>query len=375
MKLACLVRSLELGGTERQLVTLTKGLRQRGHRVSVLVFYSGGALAPALAEAGASVIHLGKAGRWDIVGFLWRTYRAVRREEADILYSFLPTANIVAALIGVLAPDLRFVWGLRAAAVDLASYDWLAGLSYRLERALARLPRLIIVNSHAAYDHHVELGYPADKMVVIPNGIDSHRFAPDIEAGRRLRLKWGIGPDERLIGLAARIDPMKDHTTFLRAVAIALNDGRDLRAVCIGDGPADHRRRVLALAEDLNLKGRVIWAGACDDMPPAYNAFDIATNSSCFGESFSNAIGEAMACGVPCVVTDVGDSALIVGDTGLTVAPRDPAALADGWRRLLELPDEARADMGLRARQRICERFSVEALSENVDRTLRELMR
>ena len=374
MKLTCLVRSLELGGTERQLVTLTKGLRQRGHQVSVLVFYRGGALEPALAEAGASVIHLGKAGRWDIVGFLWRTYRAVRREQADILYSFLPTANIVAALIGTLAPGLRVVWGLRAAVVDLAGYSWLTRLSYRLERTLAGLPRLITVNSHAAYDHHARLGYPVDKMVVIPNGIDSHRFGPDTEAGRRLRRKWGIGPDERLIGLVARIDPLKDHATFLRALAIALNDRQDLRAVCIGDGPAAHRRCLLALADDLNLNGRVIWAGACDDMPPAYNAFDIATSSSC-SESFSNAIGEAMACGVPCVVTDVGDSALIVGETGLTVAPRDPAALAESWSRLLELPDEARAEMGLRARQRICERFSVEILSENVDRTLRELLR
>ena len=138
-------------------------------------------------------------------------------------------------------------------------------------------------------------------------------------------------------------------------------------------GHADPEGLVRRAAE-LGLGARLIAGGARQDPEAAYNGFDLATLTSSHREGFRNAIGEAMACGVPCVATDVGDSALIVGDTGLTVAPRDPAALADGWRRLLELPDEARADMGLRARQRICERFSVEALCENVDRALRELM-
>jgi glycosyltransferase involved in cell wall biosynthesis len=348
-----LVRSLQRGGGERQLATLALGLAAQGVRVTVAVMYGGGALERDLAgAAGVAVVHLRKRGRWDVPVVAGRLLQAVRRTGPGVIYGFMPGANELALLAGRLA-GVRVVWGIRSANVPWGSYDWLPHALFRLGARLSRLPDLIIANSEAGRAHHVEAGYDGRRMIVIPNGIDSNRWRPDPAAGAALRRAWRVPAAAPLVGLVARLDPMKDHATFLAAVRASSVPA--LHAACIGDGDVG---AVQALAAELGLADRVHVVGPTDDVRAAYGALDLLVSSS-LGEGFSNVIGEAMACGVPCVVTDVGDSARIVGSLGEVVPARDPVAMAAAIDRLW-----TRRGPGLSeaCRARIVTEFGVEAL-------------
>lgn len=370
MNITFLIRSLDYGGAEWQLVVLAKGLHGRGHNVVVLVFYANGTLEKELYDAGVTVRVLDKKGRWDVAGFLWRLFRVVAQDKPDIIHGYLGIPNILTVLLKPIFPGIRMVWGVRASNMDLKRYDWLSRLSYRLECMLSRFADLIITNSHAGFDYAAKNGFPKSKMLVIPNGIDTDRFRPDPSAGRLLRMEWGIADDEKLIGLVGRLDPMKDHSTFLRAAALLRNERKDVRFVCVGDGASGYREKLQALGRELGLEDCLIWAGARGDMLAVYNALDIASSSS-YGEGFPNVIGEAMACGVPCVVTDIGDSAHIVGDAGIVVPPKDPAALAAGLKLALCRWSTRESFPG---RERIVSFFSVRLLVQTTEKVLSRLL-
>ncbi len=372
-KVLFLIKSLEYGGAERQLVELAKGLNRKGHPVTVAVFYPGGPLEPDLAAEGIPVLSLDKRGRWEMFGFFWRLIRLVRGTRPEIIHGYLTMSNILTVLIKGFFPGTRVVWGLRASNMDLDEYDWLERLTSRLERWLAPGADLVIANSNAGRDYAISKGFPKDKILVIPNGLDTNRFRPDPEAGRRVREEWGVGDRQKLIGLVARLDPMKDHSTFLQAAARLAAERQEVKFVCVGDGPEEYRRRLLSFGRELGLGERLIWAGARGDMPVVYNAFDIGTLSSSFGEGFPNVVAEAMACGVPCVVTDVGDSAWIVGDTGFVAPPKNPEALAAGWVAALNLQVENPALAARRARDRIVANFGSEKLAERTSQALEAL--
>jgi glycosyltransferase involved in cell wall biosynthesis len=338
MKILVLIRALTIGGAERQVALLARGLRRAGHTVKVAVFYGGGELEADLATADVPIINLEKRGRWDTLGFLGRLIRSIRAERPEVIYSFLPVANILTVPLAPLLPRAKRVWALRASNMDGSRYDRLVRLAYRLEIALAGTAHGLIANSHAGRRHAIEQGMPEARIEVVPNGFELDRFHPDPPAGRRVRAEWGCADARPLIGLVGRLDPMKGHACFLKAAARFGRTCPEARFVCVGDGPADYRRSLAERAAQLDLNGRLLWAGARTDMPAVYNALDIAVSSSGYGEGLSNMLGEAMACGVPCVATDVGDSALVVGDTGVVVPPEDPerlaAGLSDLWRRI-----------------------------------------
>lgn len=368
MKITFLIRSLDLGGAQRQLVSLARGLHERGHRVLIATFYGGGPLEEEL--AGIPVRDLGKKGRWDLLGFLTRLVRLVREEKPDILHGYLAIPNILTVLLKPLFPRTRMVWGTRNAKLYFDRYDRVRRLAYRVERLLSRFADLIIANSYRGRDYAADYGFPEDKIVVIPNGIDTERFHPDLEARRRLRAEWGVAEDEKLVGLVGRLAPMKDHATFLEAAALLARERRDVRYVCVGEGPAGYRQELRALSARLGLKERLLWAGARKDMPAVHNALDVAASSSYDGEGFPNVVGEAMACGVPCVVTDVGDSARVVGETGVVVPPGDPRALAEG----LKAASNGRVDPRS-LRERVVRCFSTRALVLNTEETLRGIIK
>jgi glycosyltransferase involved in cell wall biosynthesis len=357
-----LIRSLERGGAERQSVELVKGLNKGRFAVTVATFYDGGALRSEVAGLeNVALFSLHKAARWDVLRFLFRLWRTAREVRPHILHGYMGVANELCLVVGK-ALGAKVVWGLRSSYMDFSRYDWAARFIFRVGAWLSRWPDLIIVNSHAGKQHHITNGYHNARMIVIPNGIDTNRYRPDAEAGRRMRAVWGIAGDKKAIGLVGRLDPMKDHPTFLRAAALLAKKRPDVQFVCVGEGPKRYASQLQSQGETLGLKNRLVWGGALSDMVAVYNAFDIATSCSSFGEGFSNAVGEAMASGVPCVVTDVGDAAMIVGQTGVVVRAGDPDALVRGWDELLSMSADARGLLGRAARQRIKQMFEVDIL-------------
>jgi len=374
MKLLFLIRALDYGGAERQAVTLAEALHARDHTVAVAVFYPGGPLTQTLEAAQIPVFSLDKKGRWETIGFLRRLLRLIKEYRPDVIHSYLSVANILTVLLKPLRPGVKMVWGVRASDMDLSRYHWLYRLSWWAECRLSRFADRIIVNSQAGRCFARAHGFPDAGMVVIPNGIDTDRFRPDKNARTRQRRTWGIDDGEQLIGLVARLDPMKGHPVFLEAAAQLVKKDRSARFVCIGDGPEAYRNELKSLAHALRLDDRLVWAAASGDMTAVYNALDIGTSASGFGEGFSNAIGEAMACEVPCVVTDVGDSAWIVDEPDCVVPAGDPQTLCSAWLGLLSDP-ERRAAMGRAGRQRIKEHFSVRQLTERTERLLLTVIR
>jgi glycosyltransferase involved in cell wall biosynthesis len=257
--------------------------------------------------------------------------------------------------------------------MDLTQYDWLSRFSYRIECLLSKFADQIIVNSNAGMDYATAKGFPKEKMKVIQNGIDTNRFYPDSNSKRMFREEFGVKENEWLIGLIGRIDPMKDHLTFLKAASLLLKEQNNVKFICVGDGPSDYFQKLLLQCEHLNLTDHIIWAGKRDDMNQVYNAIDILTSTS-LSEGFSNVIGEAMACGVPCVVTNVGDSAQIVGDLGRVAPPNNPIAIVDEWKEVIKTFDPNDINMALRIRQRIVDHFSEQALIKKTSNVLVNLL-
>ena len=354
-----LVRALDIGGAQRQLVELATGLHRAGWTITVVTFYGDGALEAPLKEAGVQIVCLNKQGRWDVVPFMWRLVRTIRRHRPHIVHGSIDMCNVLLAVARPFIRKARVVWSLAASNMDLSRYDRLAGIEFRLGVLLSGFADLIICNSAAGRAYHVECGYRSDRMIVIPNGVDVERFTPDSVARSAVRAEWKVTEHEKLVGLVGRLDAMKDHPTFLHAAAQVAIARPDTRFVCVGDGPAAYRHELLGLAAHLGLDARMIWAGERNDIWRVYNALDLAVSSS-VSEGLPNVIAEAMSTGVPCAVTDVGDSAELVGNSGWVCSAKDSEALSQA---LLAALSALPLDPSL-IRQRVCDHYSASALLE-----------
>lgn len=356
MNIFLIIRSLHPGGAERQIVALANGLAARGHSVRLAVFYAGGELEKDLYPA-VTLVNLHKSRRWDIFSFGMRFMKAVKQASPDVLYAFLGTANLISLLAKPFVSSTPIVWGVRASNMDLTNYGRLHHLHFKAECLLARFADAFIANSHAGAGYYCENGFPTHKTHVIANGIDTDKYRP-----QHLETEDG---EAFTVGMAARVDPMKDHMTFLKAAAIATEKQPDLRFICIGRDV----EQLTGAAAELGIADNVNLPGEKRDMAAVFNSLDLACLSSAFGEGFPNVLGEAMACGIPCIATDVGDCAHVVGDTGIIVPPRSPEALADAMldmrTRILSEPD-----LSQKCRKRITTHFSLDAM---VDSTLEQL--
>lgn len=371
VKVTLLAWSRESGGAERQFVNLACGLRRRGHDVLVVVFFPNRYVESALRAADTPYRVLGVRGRWDAYRYFVRFLAEVLNRDQEIVYAFLQAPNLLTVPVKLLHRKTSVVWGIRTSDLRTRS-STLSGLVTWLERRLSPVADLVIANSFHGRDDAIALGFDRTAVTVIHNGIDTEAFRPDPDAGAKLRAEWGIAAGERIVGLVGRFETKKDHDTFLRAAAFAAREHAELRFVCVGERPASARPDLEAQARILGLADRVIWAGFRQDMPAVYGALDVATLTSSFGEGFPNVVAEAMACGLPCVVTDVGDAALIVGDLGWVVQPRSPRALADAWSAALA--QERNSGIRDRRRRRIEENYSLERMIDRTEQSLAALI-
>ena len=261
-----------------------------------------------------------------------------RRIDPQLIQGWMYHGNLMASLA---APAVRksdagqyphqkapVLWNIRQTIYDLRRERWLTAKLIRLGARLSSGPAAIIYNSQTSASQHESLGYRAEKRVIIPNGFDCQLLRPDEAARKAVRAELGIADDTVLVGLVARYHPMKDHIGFLKAAAMVVRSHPQTRFVLAGAGVSSKQPELAEAIQQNKLGDRVILLGERSDIPRLNNAFDIGCSASAWGEGFSNSIGEAMACGVPCAVTDVGDSAYIVADSGFVAPPRAPEALA-----------------------------------------------
>jgi glycosyltransferase involved in cell wall biosynthesis len=353
IRITFLVHSLRVGGAEVQLSALARGLDRGEFALTVVSFYDDGELIEELRAAGVAVVTLGMRGRRGLAGFLGRLIRALRDSRPDVVYSYLDFPNVVAAVLKPLMRGSLLIWGIRASDMRLNERNRTWRAIFALERWLAPAADLIICNSRAGKQHLEQCRFPMAAITVVANGIDTARFFPDPAARAHWRAKLRFSDGDLVIGLVARLDPMKDHETFLRAAAELARDLPEARFVCIGGGADQYADGLRQLGESLGLGEKLLWAGARSEVPEMLNVLDIATLTSAYGEGFPNAVGEAMATALPTVTTDVGDAARVVGDTGVVVPIASPSALATAWREMAALSREERTALGAAGRARV----------------------
>jgi len=356
MRILHVITGLRRAGAETMLAKLVGALAREGFENRVVCMIERGPLAAEIEAGGTSVTSLGMRSGF-APGALMRLVAIIRRFQPDIVQTWLYHADL-AGLIAATASRRRkrLIWNIRCSDMDF--HEEANAATDRVVRMLARfsaMPAGVIVNSRRGRLHHERLGYRPRWWAEIPNGFDLDRWQPDLRAAARLRAELALPEDALIVGMCARVAPMKDHANFFAAIAQVRARNPGLRAVLAGRGT----ELLGAMVGEFGLDRCVSLLGERDDLPSLVPAFDVFCLSSAFGEGFANVLGEAMACGVPCVATDVGDAAEIIGDTGLVVPPRQPDALAAALSDLVETTTERRAELGARARVRLEERYSL----------------
>lgn len=350
MKILHIITGLDRGGAETMLVRLV--LRLEASHV-VVSLTDEGTLGAEVRRAGISVVALGmRRGRASLKSLI-RLKQIIDREQPEILQTWLYHSDFLGLFLSCFYRKLPLVWNLQCSNMDLSQYSRTVRITRWVLARTAGVPAAVIVNSEAGKRYHIHLGYKPRRWELIPNGCDTEHFKPDPDARISIRRELRIREDECVFGMVARVDPMKDHSNFLAAATQIASIRQDAKFLLIG-------RDTKKLAVPVELGGRVITLGERSDVSRLLHALDVFILSSAFGEGSPNVLVEAMACGIPCVATDVGDSAAIIGDTGAIVAPRTPEALSEAALAVLKRGARARTA----ARQRVLTRYAIGPIAE-----------
>ncbi|MEE3045882.1 MAG: glycosyltransferase [Pseudomonadota bacterium] len=359
-----IINELDAGGAERVLTRIAchnaRNSDPDAPRQIVVSLMDEGVYGPDLIEAGVELHCLGMtSGIRDLPAAIFRLSRLMQRKKPDAIMSWLYHSDFIATLAALMSGrgTRRLAWNIRCAEMDLAQYGRSTRIVLGLLAKLSGRPAIIAANSHAGQRHHISCGYHPRKWAYLPNGFDTDEWHPDPGAKYRLCKQIGITPDKYLIGMVARKDPAKDHTTLFEAIRLVRAQGHDAHLVLIG-----HETDALTIPDELD--GHVSALGLRRDVAALVPGFDIAVLSSSFGEGFPNVIGEAMACGVPAIGNDVGDVADILGGTGKTVPLHAPDKLANAIVELLTEDVDSRNYRETAARMRIIDHYSLRAMND-----------
>jgi glycosyltransferase involved in cell wall biosynthesis len=364
MKVLHIITAFDDGGAQAVLYRFVTADKKNDHQVISLMDI--GSYGDRLLKLGIPVYSLDMPGARLTIGGLIRLHRLIQQIDPDAIQTWMYHSDLVGSIIARLAGKKVIVWGIHNTNLDPAQTPLTTRLTVRACALLSgAIPQKIISCSQDGIRVHTAIGYKSKKMVVVPNGYDVSEFSPKSEDRNRLRQEWNITEDTTLFGMVARWDPQKDHPNLIAALA-QLRDRATLPWHCIlvGSDLNGNNQELVALLAQHGVKDCVSLLGIRNDIPAVMNALDLHVLSSSYGEAFPNVVSEAMACGTPCVVTRVGDAALIVGDTGWAVPARDPVQFATAMLAAVNEKSDRTvwADRQAICRERIRSNFNLEMM-------------
>ena len=360
MKLVLAIRSLDIGGAERQFIELVKHIDKTKFDVTVCTMY-GGVQENIIKEIpNVAYYNLQKKGRYDFIKFYKKYKKILNQLNPDVIYSFLGEMNLFS--LWCKPKKTKLIWGFRASNMDLKKYGIVPQVLFWLQKKLSSRVDKIIANSNASIEFHKSQGFFMDRAVVIYNGIDTNRFKRDKQKRKEFREKYNLTKNDIAIGMVARIDFMKGYTIFAKSAKELLEKYNNIKIFSIGDGDISIKKECEKILGEFN-NTKFVWLGNQKSVEDFYSGFDICSSSS-FGEGFSNSISEAMSSELPCIVTDVGDSKVIVGECGVVVKPNSVEDFKKGIEKLIK---EDLKKLGICSRERIIKNFSIEKMVKKTE--------
>jgi glycosyltransferase involved in cell wall biosynthesis len=375
MKILYFISGLPTGGAEMMLYKLLSGIDRDIFEPIVISLTDYGSLGNNIKNLNIPVYKMGMNACFPNPFKIWRFIKLTRKINPKLIQGWMYHGNLAALLAKWVLPNrVLLLWNIRHTPDDLKKEKRLTARVIRLGARLSAQPDQIIYNSNVSAQKHESIGYSDKHKNFIPNGFNCEQFKPFDNAKSKLRHSLDLKKDTLLIGLIARYHIMKDHVTFLHSAGKLNKTYPEIHFVLVGQGVDKSNRLLVKLIEDLKITKNIHLLGKRMDVDKITAGLDIACSSSSWGESFSNAIGEAMACGIPCVVTDVGDSARIVGETGIVVKPRDRKAFTDAMITLIKMSSEERLGLGKLARNRIIKHFSIDIVVKQYEDLYRDIL-
>lgn len=362
MKALHIITGLTTGGAERALYNLLAGGLGQPAETAVLSLQDEGAMGGRIRALGVPVHGLHMRRGLPTPAIILGLRQMVRAFRPDVIQGWMYHGNLAASLAGRLAPGRPAVaWNIRHSLYDPGAEKTLTRQVIRANRLWSSGPKAIIYNSRLSRTQHEAFGFRGSRAVVVPNGFDTWRLRPDPETGAAVRSELGLPEGALVVGHVARFHPMKDHASFLRAAVRVAGEDPAVRFLLAGRNVSPENPALAGIVPP-SLLERFVFAGERRDAHRLMRAMDVLATSSAWGEAFPNVLGEAMACGVPCVATDVGDSAAIVGETGVVVPPSNTAALAEGLEAMVRRSPADRQALGRAARERVEARYNLDSV-------------
>lgn len=353
-----IITGLGLGGAEMMLLKLLQASDRSASEHMVLTLTDLDVLGDDIRALGVPVQSLGVGGGLSGVRALWRARRLVSQFKPDAVMTWLHHADLFGVALKCLAPSIRLVWNLRCSRLSPAELPRSNILLVKLLARLSFIPAVIVANARFGMEEHIRMGYRARRWMVLPNGFDVAVFAPDAEARRTIRQQLGVSDSDFVIGMVGRYHAMKGFDIFVAAAGLLGKKEKRARFIIVGTDVTENNAELKGMLEATGILGKVTLLGQRRDVPAIMNAFDILASTST-SEGFPNVIGEAMSCGIPCAVTDVGDSACIVGQAGFVVQAGDDEAMAAAWQSLSAMSEKDFLALKQAARQRIVEEYEI----------------
>jgi glycosyltransferase involved in cell wall biosynthesis len=375
IKLTNIISGLNPGGAEILLYNILSRTDRQLFQPEVISLTDIGAVGEKLRAIDVPVWALGMSRSSPNPIYLMKLASFFQKHQPDLIHTWMYHADLIGGLAAKLAGSIPVVWSIHYSNIDPQGTKLTTRLTTKTCSLLSSwLANQIICTSQVSQQTHTEIGYAAQKMKVIRNGFDLDRFYPDITARLTIRQEFGLAENTPIIGMIARFHPQKDHHNFVRAAGQLHAIMPDVHFLLCGENVTWENSQLVEWIDTARIRSCCHLLGRKDNLQAIQASLDIATLSSAWGETFPLAIGEAMASGVPCVVTDVGDLSLLVGNTGCTVNPRDSKALADAWRYLLKMDSQQRRELGLLARQRVQQNFSIDAVVAQYQNLYRDIV-
>jgi glycosyltransferase involved in cell wall biosynthesis len=363
IKVLFITSGLKTGGAEMMLHQLLSRINRSKFQPAVISLRDRGTFGDRLAALSIPVETLNLQVGLSTPIKLYRLVKIMEKIQPDIIQGWMYHGNLASQIAKIfLSKKIPVILSIHNTIYSSNNFKTTTYGVVKLSGYLSRNSALTIYVSQLSKSQHEKLGYSDKNVTVIPNGVDILKFKPNINARKSVRDELGVCDNCIIIGMIARFAPQKDHNNFLEAANLIHQDNKNVHFLLCGTGVNGENQVLQGLVDQLGLSNNISLLGERADIARLIAALDIATLSSAYGEAFPLVVAEAMAGGVPCVVTDVGDSGWIVGDTGTVVEPRNPQALANAWNNLINWTVQERKSLGQSARERVQKLFSLESV-------------